>query len=771
MPLCREIEKPAHERPLHPIRKVVEESFPMNQIPRFMTLLLIVGWLSSSVVLQFPAHAQSATAAHTALRAAVAANNEAALQRVETDYANSEEAALAKLLRGYLRLQAKDYANAIPLLSDPALVNKTELGDYALYHRAQALQDSGNAPQAQATFRQLAQKYPTSLLARTAALQAAGGAFLKGDYATTLAVLNGTQALANDGTALKLKADAFEKLGRTGEAINALRQIFFNAPQSVEAGQVTARLTALGASTAPTDATQLRKRADKLFETGLYVLAAQAYEQLARQFPAASPTYSMDEVWFKAGQSYYKGNSFAAALAALANVRSRNLQTTAEALYFTGASHLALRNEAGVQAAITQLSAVAPNHARIGDLLYGLGRSAEKRNLEAQAAGYYEQVGRQFPASANADEAHFWLAWRAHQAKDLVNAARLLTEHLALYGDQTDNRGKAAFWAALDSERSGKRAEALTLYRALLKRYGAGWYGVNAERRIALLTGGGVKPLEPARDSVMAKAIAGLQNIRQEKESLKAEDEERLVKAEQLALIALQQSALNELEAAREGAPNSPLVNLRIAQIHRSRNENVNAINVLKRAYPDYGQTLPEEMTREEWDIFYPLAYWSAIKEQAKLRRLDPYYVAGLIRQETVFNATARSHANAYGLMQLLPSTGQMVAKRYSLGGGRVATADLLNPLLNIQLGTAYLEQMVGEFGRLEYVAAAYNGGPGRVSRWLREFPALEIEDWVESIPISETRLYVQGVYRNMRQYQRLYDEQGRFKSNVPTLR
>ena len=747
----------------------------MNQIPRFMTLLLVVSLLSSSVVLQFPTHAQSATAAHTALRAAVAANNEAALQRVETDYANSEEAALAKLLRGYLRLQAKDYANAIPLLSDPALTNKTELGDYALYHRAQALQDSGNTQQAQAAFRQLAQKFPTSLLARTAALQAAGGAFLKADYTTTLAVLNETQALAptiaNDGTALKLKADAFEKLGRTGEAINVLRQIFFNAPQSVEAGQVATRLTALGGSTAPTDATQLRKRADKLFETGLYVLAAQAYEQLARQFPAAA----LDEVWFKAGQSYYKGNSFAAALAALANVRSRNQQTTTETIYFTGASHLALRNEAGVQTAIAQLRTVAPNHARIGDLLYGLGRSAEKRNLEPQAASYYEQVARQFssstPASANADEAHFWLAWRAHQAKDLVNAARLLTEHFALFGDTTDNRGKAAFWAAVNHERSGKRAEALTLYRALLKRYGAGWYGVNAERRIALLTGAGVKPLEPARDSVMAKAIAGLQNIRQEKESLKAEDEERLNKAEQLALIALQQSALNELEAAREGAPNSPLVNLRIAQIHRSRNENVNAINVLKRAYPDYGQTLPDEMTREEWDIFYPLAYWPAIKEQAKLRRLDPYYVAGLIRQETVFNATARSHANAYGLMQLLPSTGQSVAKRYSLGGGKLTTTDLFNPLFNIQLGTGYLEQMVGEFGRLEYVAAAYNGGPGRVSRWLREFPALEIEDWVESIPISETRLYVQGVYRNMRQYQRLYDEQGRFKNNVPTGR
>ena len=109
-----------------------------------------------------------------------------------------------------------------------------------------------------------------------------------------------------------------------------------------------------------------------------------------------------------------------------------------------------------------------------------------------------------------------------------------------------------------------------------------------------------------------------------------------------------------------------------------------------------------------------------------------------------------------------------MVSRKYSLGGGRVTVADLYNPVLNIQLGTAYLADMIDDFGRFEYAAAAYNGGPSRVTRWLRELPTGEIEEWVDSIPISETRLYVQGVWRNARQYQRLYDEQGRFRSIVP---
>lgn len=704
--------------------------------------------------------------ARTQLRAAVASSSDAILQKVETDFPNTEEAALAHFLRGYLRLQAKDYANASALLSDASIVANSALGDYAFYQRAQAFQESGQSELAEKTFRLLAKTYPTSLLARTAALQAAGAAFLRGNYQTAVNDL-ATLVENDDATALKLKADALEKLGRTGEASNALRQLYFDAPQSAEAGQVAVRLAALGSSTGPTDATQLRRRADKLFGNGLFVLAGQTYEQLARQFPAAAN----DDFWLKAGASYYKGNAFNAALNALANVRARTPKLLSEAHYYTGASHLALRNEAQALNSLNELRRIGPDSPYIAALLLSLGHSYEKRSLTAQAAAYYEQMTRQFPAAPNADDAHFWLAWRAHQAKDYATAARLLREHLALYGNTTDNRGKAAFWAAVDAERAGDKARALTLYRALLKRYGAGWYGINSERRISLLVQAGVQPLDPAKDLLLTKAIAGLQEITVTVETLKDNDRERLEKAEQLVLVALHQSALNELEAARANALTSPLINLRIAQIYRLRNEPVAAINALKRPYPDYAQTLPEEMPRQVWEVFYPLNFWPAIKEQAKLRHLNPYFVAGLIRQETIFNPQARSRANAFGLMQLLPSTGQLVARRYSVGGGRITVADLYNPLLNLRLGAGYLEQLVGEFGRLEYVAAAYNGGPSRVARWLRELPSAEIEEWVESIPISETRLYVQGVYRNMRQYQRLYDEQGSFKETVPSMR
>ncbi|HEV2666013.1 MAG TPA: transglycosylase SLT domain-containing protein [Blastocatellia bacterium] len=695
------------------------------------------------------------------LQAAVSANSEADVQRVENSFPGTGEAALARFLRGYLRFQAKDFSTAATLLADQNIARLTALGDYALYYRGRALQEGGRSEEAEREFRRLEQIYPTSLLARTAALQSAGSAMLRGDYQTATADL-ALLVEKNDGAALKLRADALEKAGRANEAILTLRKLYYDAPQSAEADKAGARLTALGATTVPADAAQQRRRADRLYEAKLYALAAQAYAQIPGLFPDAATS----DVWLRAGVSYYKSNSFRQAVDAISQVRPRSPKLTVEALYYKSLAQLSLDGDAAGLQTLAELRRVAPNSERIGDLLYAVGRYYEKRDRAEQASAYYTQLVRQFPQAEGADEAHFWLAWRAHTAKDYRTASRLLIEHVANYSDVTENRGKSGFWAACDAERSGDKETAMTIYRAMLLRYGAGWFGVNAERRIDKLASEGVRGKPFESNLLLRRAVAGLQTVKLPQETVKDADAERVAKAEQLTRVTFYQSAMNELDAAREIYPDSPSVNLRIAQIFRIQGEPVAAINALKRAYPDYAQMLPEEATREVWEVFYPLKWWSNIKEEAKRHTLDPYLIAGLIRQESVFVPNARSYANAYGLMQLLPYVGRDVARK--TGAGAITTNDLYNPVLNIQLGTAFVKELTDQFDRFEYVAAAYNGGPTRVRRWLKELPTAEIEEWVESIPLEQTRLYVQGVYRNARQYQRLYDEQGNFRSGVP---
>ena len=127
----------------------------------------------------------------------------------------------------------------------------------------------------------------------------------------------------------------------------------------------------------------------------------------------------------------------------------------------------------------------------------------------------------------------------------------------------------------------------------------------------------------------------------------------------------------------------------------------------------------------------------------------------------------ARSSAKAFGLMQLLVPTGSLTAKKYGVQRA-ISEESLYEPRLNIQLGTAYLRDQIDKFGRIEYVAAAYNAGPIRAVQWRASLP-VEIDEWAEAVPFKETRGYVQGVVRNRLQYVRLYDADGKFRSEVGT--
>jgi soluble lytic murein transglycosylase len=117
--------------------------------------------------------------------------------------------------------------------------------------------------------------------------------------------------------------------------------------------------------------------------------------------------------------------------------------------------------------------------------------------------------------------------------------------------------------------------------------------------------------------------------------------------------------------------------------------------------------------------------------------------------------------------MQVLVPTGVLTAKKY--GMERAVTEETLyEPRLNIQLGSAYLRDQIDKFGRIEYVAAAYNAGPIRAVQWRASLPA-EMDEWAEAVPFKETRGYVQGVVRNRLQYFRLYDPNGKFRPEVGT--
>jgi soluble lytic murein transglycosylase len=143
-------------------------------------------------------------------------------------------------------------------------------------------------------------------------------------------------------------------------------------------------------------------------------------------------------------------------------------------------------------------------------------------------------------------------------------------------------------------------------------------------------------------------------------------------------------------------------------------------------------------------DVRFPVYFEDLVTQSSQAQGVLPAWVLGVIRRESAFDQQARSSVNALGLMQLMPATARHVGKR--LGLTLNANDDILHPATNVELGSAYLKEMLKRFdGDYARATAAYNAGPGRIPKW-KPTRTLQADQWIESIPFEETRNYVQAV-------------------------
>ncbi|SEI84173.1 Soluble lytic murein transglycosylase [Allopseudospirillum japonicum] len=178
-----------------------------------------------------------------------------------------------------------------------------------------------------------------------------------------------------------------------------------------------------------------------------------------------------------------------------------------------------------------------------------------------------------------------------------------------------------------------------------------------------------------------------------------------------------------------------------------SKNEQ-HALAHLAKKYQWYTQAIIAAARLQEWDdlnLRFPIEHQDLYSKFTDLHQIPMNWALSITRQESAFNAKARSHANAKGLMQLLPKTAEQTARQFNLPFN--TSVDLYQPEINIALGSAYLAKMRADFnGNRIYATAAYNAGPHRVRAWLQERGHLPLDIWIEVIPFRETRHYVQNV-------------------------
>lgn len=682
---------------------------------------------------------------------------------IETRFAGKKTGALAKLLHARIKFENKDFAGAAAILNSDEFARKTSLGDYTLWLRGRALQNSGNHADAMTVLAKIPNDFPESIRTRDASLLWATSAIAAGQSSQVpgrLSVLDANK----DASALLLTAKAYEAQGKQPDAIKYYRLAYFYGAGSDPSKEAEAKLTSLAQNLKPQNAEEAVMRAEKLFAAKRYSDAADAYSDLAASFPAArTPQTILHQI------------------TVLSSIpRMTDAQTAFNALPATapereeGYRQLVLGNAKAklwpqVRSTTDEMRQKFPTGLLVPKTLIDAGLAAREAKNKTDEGYFLSTAVGSYPNSVDVAQAQFELAWFEHENNNFAKSAQMFIEHLARYVDKdTTNRGKAGYWSARDSDRSGNIANACALYDATMYRYSANWYGYLAGQRLANLKSQGQCRSIISTDPMVSKAIVNLKIITVASETSTAKELERVGKSDELSTIGLFDWAIDELNEAKKTANNSPKINLALARHYRLKGDNVNALLALAKSYPDYAQMFPEEMGREEWDIFYPLTNWDQISSWAKHRNLDAYQVAGFIRQETVFNPRAKSGANAYGLMQLLLPTARIIAKKYGSSMVPNSPEDLYQPALNIELGTAFIRDLYDKFGQVEYVAVAYNAGPNRVSPWRASLPP-EIDEFVEAIPFKETKGYVQGIIRNSAQYRRLYDDNGNFKANVGT--
>ena len=748
---------PVHSRRqllVHFYIRLVTPRVALTALPAVLTLLLVI--LPVTVSCQRAGDPSRGMAELNALLESTEGKADAAeLSRFEARFPQTRAAALARFLRGYLAFTTQNYQTAVDAF-DPRIIGAhTSLGDYAYFYRAESEAAAGARKEALRDYKEVYARYGDSIKAGEARLKAAEMMTGLGDASGAIKAL-AELVEAQDADAIYLTGQAYEALGQNDRAVSLYRKLYYESPATTARVKAESRLAALGAAPKdnPGSFDNEKSRADRLFESKQYFDAAKAYDTLLTLFPDAE---RLDDVQLRRGISLQESKQYAQAVLPLAKVSSRNGDMQAKALFYQARALRASNRLPEAIVLVDRLIQQYAKHPRAAQALNELISALDKAGRQAEAASRMRQLITLFPHSEFAAEASYDLGYQAYQANNYAEAARLLEQHLLHHRyPETKMIGEAGFYAAKANERLGKRARALALYDLVIARYPYGFDGVMAQRRATALRNAD-RNLRAEQAPDLDRMRANATFVIPLKETADASAPTRIAKADDLAAAWADELAIKELNQALSTAPESPRLNLRLAQVYAQRGDNFQSTLILRRGYPDIYSYQDSEVPKAAWEIYFPLYHWETIKQEARRYGIDPYMAAGLIRQESVFNPKAVSRVGARGLMQVMPATGRLVSKQQGLEA--VTANDLLNPQLNIKLGMHYLAQMIGQLGRFEYAAAGYNAGPGRAKRWVAERGSMDLEDWIESVPFSETRGYVKGVLRYAANYRRFYKD------------
>tara|TARA_B100000686_G_scaffold226649_1_gene233946 strand:- start:1903 stop:5013 length:3111 start_codon:yes stop_codon:yes gene_type:complete len=454
---------------------------------------------------------------------------------------------------------------------------------------------------------------------------------------------------------------------------------------------------------------------------------------------------------------------------------------------FLSKAHRGLRDRKKANIALKEFAKLYPHHAQIQKAKFNIGRNLWNLGKPIAGAKYFKEVANENPSSERAIKALFFLGKIYEERKKFSEALKTYRATLTKYSvdfygqwagwrlgwvnyingnfekaferfqDVAQRFPKGPFieynlyWSAKSAEKIGNKEKAREIFMDVANLYPYTFHGIRAREK--MIEAGISFPESNAQSSTalpskhLGRPLTPLEEFHH-------------IRALELSALGLDAEARIEIKQLENSVRKNLTGVLWLSKLYHKAGAYSESLKLLQ-SYKDFTTKSGErDLPPQFWKFFFPLAYNDAVAKNSKYLKVDPHFINGIIRQESLFDSRALSPAGARGLMQIMPATGKKLYQKTKLK--KPFKADVLfEPDLNIRMGIKYVSQLNKRFGKNgTHILISYNAGPHILKKWLKRFGHLnDLDVFIESIPYPETRRYVKHVLRNRGIYKALYSQ------------
>lgn len=704
--------------------------------------------------------------------------------KLKTPIDVTEETDISKL-RFYFTRAINYYKDQSYLIAEYYL-NKIKddylvLQDHIYYYLAKSLLMQEKYTRAEEYYLKLIEGYPDSIWLETVSLEYADIFYIKENYAG--AEIRYSSFISNFPDSSYMPYCLFqlgicqEKNGKNDMAFENYKQIWLKYPLSEYSEMAWEKLIRPAEQTSiepfvPT-AAQIYHRGEIFFSIYHYHSALDEFNRILQQDYVNTLSQELhSKTLFQTGMCYFRLRDYdrAKSYLTLSYEKHPSGSLADDSLYYTGMALTSLNMTGDAIFYYQKLVSLFPSSNFSDDALYRTGRIYSLREDFANAAAYFKRVSTDYPSGDKRPDALWELGLIQYREGDYSSAKNTFSGFASSYKG-TSLEEKGLFWQAKCHQKLGENSTAAGLYQKIVNLNYYSYYTFAAAEKLKKMnTPAQIKKinneLNPDNPEI-SDIIPDIYQILEEDyytDDSKINSENsgepgsinHINRAIELLKLEFFNSASLEIEASANEIEENPARILEIATLYLKSNNYSNSINIIGKNLKKLKSGLDEPHTDYLYYLYYPYGYSEIVQKYSSQFNIDPLFTLAVIRQESNFMPDAISYAGAQGLMQIMPSTGEGIAVQ--LGMDNFNANMLINPEVNIRMGTFYLRQQLDNFEQnLVYCAGAYNGGPGRMSEWISRRGNKDIDEFIESISYEQTRDYVKKVMGNYYFYQMLY--------------